>query len=344
MANYTVSDLGQVNDSGSRTALFLKQFAGETLASFQERNLMLPLTTVRSISQGHQAQFPLIGTNSASYHTPGNEIDGGSIKHGERVIAIDDLMISSVFIAKIDEAMNHYDVRGEYSKQCGFALANALDKAILRSLYAGSQNTANVIGETAGGYVVGGATPTGDTIVDAIMDGAKKLDERDVPQTERFVILPPDNFYLLLKAANTSASAASALLSVDFGQGANMTQGGHQIIRCAGIPVYMSTHVPTGDESTVNTTEETFFAAANNNPFDDSDGSTDAEGYSGEDFTTVAGLVGHKSAVGTVKLMDVAVESDYQVQRQGTLMVAKMAVGSNYLRSEACINIKKADS
>ena len=48
------------------------------------------------------------------------------------------------------------------------------------------------------------------------------------------------------------------------------------------------------------------------------------------------------SAVGTVKLMDLAVESEYDIRRQGTLMVAKYAMGHGVLRPEAAVGIKEA--
>jgi hypothetical protein len=47
---------------------------------------------------------------------------------------------------------------------------------------------------------------------------------------------------------------------------------------------------------------------------------------------TVRALVMHKDAVATVKLMDLSVESEYQIQRQGTLIVSRYAMGHNVLR------------
>jgi hypothetical protein len=43
----------------------------------------------------------------------------------------------------------------------------------------------------------------------------------------------------------------------------------------------------------------------------------------------------HKSAVATVKLLDLGMEAAYDIRRQGTLMVAKYAVGHGSLRPEA---------
>ena len=107
MANATVSRLGQVNASGDLNT-FLKVFSGEVLATFKE-NQMLGMTSVRQIASGKSAQFPVIGTTTSGYHTPGNEITGSSIKHAEKTITIDDLLLSSAFLSNLDEAKNHYD-------------------------------------------------------------------------------------------------------------------------------------------------------------------------------------------------------------------------------------------
>ena len=62
---------GSVNSAGSRTALFLKVFAGEVLATFEEANVMKALHTIRTISSGKSAQFIVTGAASSRYHTPG---------------------------------------------------------------------------------------------------------------------------------------------------------------------------------------------------------------------------------------------------------------------------------
>ena len=64
---------------------------------------------------------------------------------------------------------------------------------------------------------------------------------------------------------------------------------------------------------------------------------------SSNDYTAdsggLKGVAFHRSAVGTVKLKDMALESEYQIERQGTLMVAKYAMGHGVLRPEAAISI-----
>ena len=58
-------------------------------------------------------------------------------------------------------------------------------------------------------------------------------------------------------------------------------------------------------------------------------------------FTNTVGIVSHPSAVGTVKLLDLATESEYDINRQGTLFVAKYAMGHGVLRPECAIELQK---
>ena len=103
MANAVASRIGSINSATDKDALFLKVFSSEVLATFMRENKMLGMTSVRSISSGKSAQFPVIGTTSAAYHTVGNEIVGTEVKHAEKIISIDDLLLSSAFLANLDK-------------------------------------------------------------------------------------------------------------------------------------------------------------------------------------------------------------------------------------------------
>tara|TARA_R100001443_G_scaffold13989_4_gene23902 strand:- start:2129 stop:3154 length:1026 start_codon:yes stop_codon:yes gene_type:complete len=339
MGNMTASRVGQVGGSGDAQALFLKTFSGEVLSAFEERNVMMPLHTVRTIQSGKSAQFPMTGVATAAYHVPGNEITGTAINHAERVISIDNLLTASAFIASIDDAMNHYDVRSIYTREIGYALANHCDKAVIRTAIAGSLDTTDAMGNTAGGNKTTGST--GDGLVGALLDAAQTLDERDVPQGDRYAVVTPEMFYKVLKATGDT-NQSGYVLNRDFGGTASPTQGGSQALMVGGIQVLMSNHIPTADEGTATGALGDGTDGVRNDPFVDAgaSGASAGEGYSGIDFTGYEGVVFHRSGMGTVKLLDLAVESDYLVQNQGTLMVAKYAMGHNFLRAEACIGLK----
>ena len=57
-------------------------------------------------------------------------------------------------------------------------------------------------------------------------------------------------------------------------------------------------------------------------------------------YSNTYAVVFHPASTGCVKLLDVAVESEYQIERQATLMVAKYAVGHGVLRPEASYEVR----
>ncbi len=328
MANATVSRLGLVNNSGTGfDALFLKTFSGEILTSFAENNIFNEaMHTVRQIESGKSAQFPVLGTATAAYHTVGTPLVGANqIKANEKIINIDDLLISQAFVADIDSLKNHYDVRQTYSSELGKALARTYDQNVAKVICNASRASTTLSGGN-GGIVLtlasgntASANVTGDEVAAAIYDIAQTFDERDIPTTDRFVVLPPAEYYKL-------AESATRTIDVDFNPGGNGSFASGRVQQIAGMPVMMSNNVPQSNVGSEVT-------GTNNS-------------YAGDDSKTI-GLVFHKSAVGTVKLMDMTTEisgSDYGLMYQGTLMVAKYALGHGILRPEAAATIKLSAS
>jgi hypothetical protein len=313
----TPSRLGQINNTGGAYELFLKKFAGEVLTTFTTENIMMPLHTVRTISNGKSAQFPVTGTASAKYHVPGQDIlDAGNtylsqIRHGERVISIDNLLLSSTFIARIDEAMNHYDVRSIYSTELGRALAQKFDRTVLQVL-SNTAAAAEVFTGSGTGTTLnkGTAVRTGANLAAAIYEAAQTLDEKNIPSDGRYVVVKPAEYYALVQELS-QPSRPSPVGSYVNGE----------VAVVAGIRIYKSNNLPTTNVGAQETGTNT--------------------NYNGN-FTNTVALVGHKAAIGTVKLLDLAVESEYQITHQGTLMVAKYAMGHGSLRPEAVVRITSA--
>ena len=191
MANASPVSVGQINSGGTEDALFLKVFAGEVLTSFERASKTEGADMVRSISSGKSATFPVMGRVGASYHTAGAEITGSDINHNEKVITINDLLISSVFLSNIEEAKNHWDVRSAYSQEIGRALAFTKDKHILQTIGQASLASANVTGGEAGSTITntGIASATDATaanaMIDALFAAAKALDANYVPSEGR---------------------------------------------------------------------------------------------------------------------------------------------------------------
>ena len=57
-------------------------------------------------------------------------------------------------------------------------------------------------------------------------------------------------------------------------------------------------------------------------------------------FNTTVAVALQRGALGTVNLLDLAMESEYDIRRQGTLMVAKYAKGHGILAPQAAVEIR----
>jgi hypothetical protein len=343
----TPSRAGLIEGGSDNQALFLKKFSGEILTTFEEKNIMKPLHTIRTIQNGKSAQFPVTGVATAAYHTPGQNIaDSGNsylsdIKKTEKVINIDKVLLASTFLANIDDVMNHYDIRSVYANELGNVLANRFDTAVLKTFIAAARDSAN-LSQTAktggqldvsasGGTADSTETVTGAQLIATLFTAAQKLDENDVSEDGRFCVLSPENYYKLITggATNHQITVANSAVNRDIGGEGSIATG--TIPQIAGISILKSNHIPTTDLSSTATGD----GASNTDVFGGS-----GAGYNG-DFSDTVGIVAHSSAVGTVKLLDLATESEYQIERQGTLFVAKYAMGHGVLRPESCIELVK---
>ena len=324
MANASPNFTGQVNNAGAQDALFLKVFSGEVMTAFSEATVTEGRVVTRNIANGKSASFPILGKTTAAYHTPGTEITGLSLPANEQIITIDDLLVSSLFLSNIDEAKNHYDVRGPYAQELGNALAYAHDKQILALAVLAARGASPVSGEAGGGSITDAALLTdltGAKLIAALFAAAQKMDEKFIPKEGRTVYLAPAAFYLLVQ----NPSVQNSLFGAGSGGLSDV-----KLPKIAGIEIMQTNHAPFG--TTVLADGSAVAGGAGL-------GGGGAGKYSGV-FTNTVGVVTHKAAIGTVKLMDLAMESQYDIRRQGTLMVAKYAMGHGILRASAAIELK----
>ena len=324
MANASPVKFGNANSGGTRDdALFLKVFAGEVITSFDRASKTAGADMTRSISSGKSATFPVLGRIGASYHAVGTEITGSDVNANEKVITINDLLISSVFVSNIEEAKSHWDVRSAYSTEMGRALSFQKDKHVLQTIGQASLASASVTGGDATTNITntGIASATDATaanaMIDAIFAAAKELDANYVPSEGRKCFMRLEEYYKLANATNA--------VNVDFSGKGSISEGKvHKIagIELVPVPHFVSSNVTSGVDAGSATNAGSTPQAVN--------------------LSNFVALVSHPSAVGTVKLMDLAVEKEYDIRRQGTLMVAKYSMGHGVLRPEAAVGIKEA--
>ena len=308
MADNTPNRLGQINNAGDDQALFLKFYA-ETLGAFRRTTAFMDRHYVRPITAGKSAQFPLIGRAGAYYHVPGQEITGGAIPQNERTLNIDGILISPVSVADIDEMLNHYEVRREFTAALGEALALAFDQNVARTGIIAARSAGWHASMPGGTSIVSANAKTSSTaLAAAIFAAGVALDENFVPQEGRSAFVKPLQYSLL--AQDTTI----------------------QNREIGGAGAYLEGNVPK-----INNIE---LVKAINLP------TTNVTGTFGNkynvDASTTAALVMHRTAVGTVKRQDISVKSEYSLRRLSTLILAMMLVGHGALRPEGSAEVKTA--
>lgn len=307
MADATPNRPGQVQNSGDELALFLKTFGGEVLTAYEDNNVTQGKVMEKMIQSGKSATFPATGKVGSGYHTPGTEITGRSMEHNEAVISIDGLLITDIFEPEIDELMNHYETRSIYSNEMGREMARQYDINNFRSIIQSARQSALVAGQNGGSSIaLNNITTDGAVIKNAIWDAAQALDEKNAPP-ERYASFAPAQYYLLAEQKD--------VLNQDWGGRGSYAEANVPVV--ADVGIVKCNHIPNTDLSADSTVKAKYQA----------------------DYSQVRGVVWTNRASGVVKLKDLAMESEYDIRRQGTLLIAKYAVGHGPVRPDNAVEL-----
>ncbi|WWT40683.1 hypothetical protein [Klebsiella phage 175002] len=322
---------GKGQSASDALALFLKVFGGEVLTAFARTSVTMSRHMVRSIASGKSAQFPVLGRTKAAYLQPGESLDDKrkDIKHTEKVINIDGLLTADVLIYDIEDAMNHYDVRSEYTAQLGESLAMAADGAVLAEIAKlanlPSASNENIAGLGAPSVLtlptITAATSVtdvetyGQEIIAMLTQARAKLTKNYVPAADRTFYTTPEAYSAILAALMPKAANYQALIDPERGSIRNVM----------GFEVVEVPHLVAGgagddrqDEGEAATNQKHAFPATGNVNIDN-----------------VVGVFQHRSSVGTVKLKDLALERARRAEYQADQIIAKYAMGHGGLRPEA---------
>nr|DAI49048.1 MAG TPA: major capsid protein [Caudoviricetes sp.] len=255
-----------------------------------------------------------MGRTRAKYLAPGNSLDDQRKKfeHSEKIIAIDGLLTADCLITDIDDAMNHYDVRVEYSRQLGEALAQSADCAIINELANMAAKEApeaeeNIPDTGAGvdkvkgtgkafefetGLAISQSADYGNKIIEGLLAARAAFTKNYVPMGDRYCLLTPEGYSALIKALMPDSANYQALF--DPNSGKLQTICGFEVIE---VPHLLNDGVDGKHKL------NTKFTAAK-----------------------LQGIVFHRSAVGTVKLKDLAMERARRAEYQADQIIAKYAI------------------
>lgn len=326
----------------------LQLFGGEVLAQFDQQNKLLAATRVKTVSGGALSwQFPNIGAGTAKYHTPGENIISTSgytsandgLRSAARTVYADKVMTCSALIDKFQMVLDSFDSRSEYAKQLGLALAKRMDQNIMAVLTQASTRTrlgaAAATPTSPGNANVNGAilaaAASADNLVSALYEAQARLNARDVPEEDRYCAMGPSQYKLLFASADATAGSLQ-WANTQFAPAAATGR----IPMLAGFNILMTNSFgKTAADDTNLADADTSLTGASTNDY------TIAANPWGGSYTiaSMQALCFHSSAVGTVKVQDVSVESEYKMEYLADLVLAKLGVGHGILRNESAVAI-----
>lgn len=285
--------------------LFLVEFGGMVIQSYDEAMDYGDLRFVKNITQGKSDTFPIIGRKrDATEHVPGELIVGGSIEGNEIEITVDNMLIDSAFLAEIDTLLAHFELSAPYAKQIGQSLGTTNDRRIAIMHILASRVTTAAQGQPTPGYFYHADLKTsGAQLENAAYASAKYLRENDMSGEKPKIMLPHQQILLLSRYSGLEGGPVTT------GSG-NRSAGTIGLI--AGLQPYGTNHIP------------------------DTNITTGLSKYQG-DFSTTVGHCSSRMAVGTLERRGLKIVMKDQDERLGTLIIGSMLNGHGKLRPECSI-------
>lgn len=317
------SRIGQGQHVSDDRNLFLKMFGGEVLAAFQERVLTLDKHRTQSVSAGKSFQFPKTWKASSQYLTAGQEMLGNTIETDEVTITIDGLLVSFTEIWDLDAKMAHFDVTGEFSSELGRELARAFDKNVMRAMILSARGAGTAGWNNAGNIQENAAlvaAPTTDAQkkawFDAVLAANEQLFAKDVgSDVPRYMVVPKAVFNGLRYAKD---GGEFLVANRDFSAANYGIENAKEVLEIDGVYIMPQRTIPNTDERVDPNVYASYQAA----------------------YDTTTGIMWCPDAVGTVKLIDVNMETERDARRKTDFMVASMAVGTGALRNECAVEFR----
>lgn len=323
MANSTPSRPGANLLGADPRELMLDLFGGEVITAFETATILRDKHQTKSLAKGKSFKFPAIWKAGGGYHTPGTEITGRQINHTELTVEPDDKLVSDVFVADIDELLNHYDVRQPYTKELGEFLARHYDANVLRTILLASRGGALFAGDQGGGAVVNASLATdGQALLDGVSAAKEAMDTKDVPVNSMplHAIFKPAQWYLMARTDKN--------LNRDFNGG--------------GATLQRQT-LTTVDEINIlksNIASEVFGVDNRAAPYSTAGDEKFIPSVYRGSFGTTVGAVWTPMAACSAIVQDVGFQIVDQPEKQGTLLIARMMVGTRQLRTKCAMELR----
>jgi N4-gp56 family major capsid protein len=331
--------LGSNHKTGATQAVFIPEIWSDDVIAAYKKNLVLSNLVTKlnhNGKKGDTIHIPAPTRGSASAKASSTQVTLIANSESEILLNINKHYEYSYIIEDIAEKQGLSSMRAFYTDDAGNALAEQVDLD-LHLLGAGlngstAYSTAVIGGDGSTAFLGTANTNTGNgsTLTDAgIRNMIQSLDDNDVPQSERVLVVPPVERNTLMGIARFTEQAFTG----EVGTGNTIRNG--QIGEVYGIPVYVSTHCPwIHVNSAAGAKSVTSSSATPTGSYVDLLGVT-TSWASGSDTKYRACLIMHKSAIVHIEQMGVRTQSQYKQEWLGDLFTADTLYGVGELRDTA---------
>lgn len=332
-----------VNATPAASDLWATDFKAQILAAYDEHHMFARFVNKQTIEKGTSAVFPATWKIGAEVHAVGSDLLGMDTDLRSYTIYLDERPIVSHFETDdIDLRVAHFDIVSEVSKQMGVALGKRDDLNCAALLLKAARTTQGNATSFPGGGIDGnggkitdanfalpGATTATATGAAAVLTAIDKAviywNLNDVPANDRYCIVGPALFQQIRKLGTLVTGASAGPLPV-FGHrdidpknpGMSAAMNYEAMLVYNGVSIGWSNNIPQGDHS------------------------SDWQSNYAADYSTTAGVIFQKDAVGKVELIGVTMENFRDVRKQSELHLAKMLVGGGTLRPICAIELATA--
>ena len=240
--------LGTNNTTTTTAAVYIPQlWSDEVIAGFKTNVVLANLITKfdQTGKKGSVINIPNFTRSAVSAKTQGSQVTLVAPTHATTSLTINKWYEYSVLIEDIAELQALDSLRMTYTDDAGYALAKQIDTDLINlgSAAQGGTGTAAYNAAFIGGdgttlYTSG--TPNMTALTDAgIRRSIQRLDDIDVPMSDRFFLVPPSSRNVLMGISRFTEQAF-----VGEAAGGNTLRTG-LLGDIYGIPVYVSTNCAT---------------------------------------------------------------------------------------------------
>lgn len=299
-------DIANATDKGAADVFFPELWSDEIVAAYKANLVMAGTVTVFNHNgrKGDVINIPSPSRKSANAKSENTHVTLIAHTSTNKTITVASHYEYSVLLEDEVGALALDSVRMFHTDDAGLALATQIDTDIItlgRAVQGGSGTAAynkGVIGSDGTTAYVD-ATTNADAIADAgVRRVIQTLDDNNVPQSQRYLVIPPVAKNVLLGLSRFTEQAFVGEIGM-----ANSIRNG-RIGNVYGVEVLVSTNCDTAT-----------------------------------DTSNRVSLLYHRSAFALAEAFGIRVQTQYQLEALGTLLVADTLYGVATLRDDAAVAI-----